>query len=216
MKGARIAAVLLIPLMGMPTGVLAATPTITHQKLSCIPADGNAKIYASVSSSASLASVRVYYHAEQFKQDYYMEMRRAEENLYWATLPIPKSETKQVEYRIVTKDMDGAEGTTEKYVVDVKSNCDSSLTEVEKKYASNLVIGLTDDQQNPIPDGFKCDGVISKITVIGVLMPNDECTHALFIPWVAAGAAVVGAGVIVLGDDTKKPVSPYRPAPQPK
>lgn len=218
MKGRRVAAAILLPALLLPAGALrAATPTISHEKLTCIPAD-NSKIVAEVTSPVMLTAVRVYFRSTKYETRRYVEARKGVGNQYWAILPIPKAETDEVEYQITAVDEKGDRSETEKLLVEVKS-CDMELTDVEKTYARNLVIGLTDDDQDPVPEGFKCTGIISKITVEGVLKPHDECAAVLaVIPpgvWVAAGAAAIAGGTIIVTDkdDPEQPLSPSRPAP---
>lgn len=218
MRGNRVAAIVLIPFTLLVTSPgFAGTVQISHDTLQCAPEDGNAKVAAQVPADAKLAEARVYFRAAQYEEYRYLEMRKGEDGNLWAILPIPKNETKEIKYRVAVKDRDGLESSTELLTVPVKS-CDAKLTDVEKGYAQNLVIGLTDDKQNPVPEGFKCEGVISKITVQGVLMPHDECAAviaAFLIPpgvWVAAGAAAVAGGVVIATDKDPKPISPYRPS----
>lgn len=200
-----------------------AAPAIGHEKLACVPSGGNAKVVATVSSASPVTAARLYFKSAKYPTEYYMEMRRGDGSGLWAVMPIPKGETDSVQYRISTKNAAGEEATTEQFSVPAESSCRVSLTEPELGYAANLVIGLTDNQQDPVPSGFECTGVVSKITVEGVLMPHDECRRVLaavlFAPAgaiVGAGAAAVAAGAVIIsnGGGETKPISPYRPAPR--
>lgn len=214
---ARVAVLVLVA--GVPPGARAATndpPRIQHERLTCVPSDGNARVKANISAGSPLTSVRLYFRAAQWSRDYYLEMRRGDAGLFWAVLPVPESGTKAVQYRIVTRDGDGFEASTDSIVVPTDSNCTVNLTDEEKRYANNLVIGLTNDQQNAIPDGFKCVGLVSKITVNGELRPNDECRKVPAALWITGGAAaLVGGGVIISnpGGGGGPPVSSPRPVP---
>lgn len=85
-------------------------------------------------------------------------------------------------------------------------------------------MGLLSDTLNPVPEGFKCDGIIGKVIVDGTLMPHDECyrvpaaaaagsgvpTTALLI---GGAVAAVGAGIIISNNSgTDEPISRSRPA----
>lgn len=204
----------------------AAPPKITHDKITCVPAAGNAKIAANITSSSAITSARVYFRsAVKNSGDYYLELRQGEAGAYWAVLPYPHAETTAVQYRIVAKDGDGKEAGTETYTVSTSSSCVLALSADEAKYANNLVIGLTSDAQSTVPDGFLCKGIVSKITVAGELKPHEECRQVLAaatskkIPtavWILGGAAVVGGGAIIVNNNTGggggAPVSPARPA----
>jgi hypothetical protein len=192
-------------------------PRIVHEALSCVPGDGNARVTAVVTSGAPITSVRVYFRAVEKSQDYFLEMRRAENGSYWAVLPVPESGTKAVQYKLFVRDGDGLDASTEPFVARTGSNCPVTLSDEEKRYAANLVIGLTSDAQNAIPDGFRCVGLVSKITVNGELKPNDECKKVPAALWVAGGAAaLLGGGAIIIGttggDET--PASTARPVPR--
>ena len=203
------------------TGWAAGPPKIAHEQVTCVPADGNARITANVTSSSPVISARVYFHSNvKTSGDYYLELRQGEAGGYWAVLPYPLPETTAVEYRIVVKDADGQEAKTEKYTVPTSSSCVVTLTCDETRYANNLVIGLTSDSQSPIPDGFKCKGVVSKITVAGELKPNEECRKALAaikippVVWIVGGAAAATGEALIVSNNTDckcEPISTARP-----
>jgi hypothetical protein len=189
-------------------------PRVAHERLTCVPSDGNSRVAATVSAGAPIISARVYFKAVDRDRDYYLEMRRGEGGSYWAILPVPESATKGVQYRIVVRDGDGMDGSTDVAVATTSSNCPVTLTDEEKRYAQNLVIGLTRDDQKAIPEGFRCVGLVSKITVHGELKPNDECLKIPAALWVAGGAAaLLGGGIIVANPSSGPPVSSPRPVP---
>jgi hypothetical protein len=208
-----------------PVTGAAEPPQITHSAIACVPANGNARITVNVTSSSPIASVRVYFHSVvKTSGDYYLELRKGQAGNYWAVLPYPLPETTQVLYRIVVKDAFGVESETKTFTVPTSSSCVVTLTPDETKYANNLIIGLTNTTQPAVPDGFKCTGVVNKITVAGDLVPNDECRKVLaaavplpLVPaaaWIIGGAAVggtVGAVVATSSDCNCPPVSAARP-----
>ncbi len=209
-------AVSLIGALVAPSGgLLGAGPQISSEKITGIPRSGNARITASVPPGTAVSSARVYFRAEQEKTEYYLEMRAADGGQYWAILPRAASETKNGVYRIAVKDADGVEGSTPLRTVAVSGSTKSELTEEEKRYANNLVIGQTEPNVPGLPPGWECIGVISIITAAGELKPNADCRIAALIPpgvWVAAGAVAAGAVIVSTSSDGGDPVSPSRPA----
>jgi hypothetical protein len=197
----------------------AAALEVSSQQLAAIPADSNARVTASVPPGSTVASARVYFNAVGKKPEYYVEMVPAGEGKYWAMLPVPKSETKSVDYRIVFRDSDGKPFQSPQMNTPVKSSAKVEPTEVETKYAKNLVIGVTDPEAPLMPEGFQCVGVISSINIRGELKPNEVCRNVIVPPlaWVAAGAAAGTIGVIVVEQppDAPPPVSPAFPSSQP-
>jgi len=168
---------------------------ISHQKLTCIPGDAQAKLVCDVTPSASLDFVRVYFHSNAYKDDYFVEMRRGAGDRFFAVLPWEDAAvTKAVTYRIVVKAGDGTESSTEPVNVPVSGNCPVSLSDDEKGYASNLVVGLTTATQPLVPEGFLCKGIVSLITANGELTSHEDCRRVLAAAAAAAAAGAAGAG----------------------
>lgn len=168
----------------------AAEPVkISHQTAACIPGEAQAKLLCDVTPSTYIDFVRVYFHSNAYKDDYFVEMRRGAGNRFLAFLPwVDPAVTKGVTYRIVVKTGDGTESSTKAVNVPVSGNCPVSLSDDEKVYASNLVIGLTVSGQPLVPQGFLCKGIVYLITANGVMKSHEDCYKLL-----AAGAA--GAGI---------------------
>ena len=215
----RALAALLSGGLFLPQVAFAAALEVSSEQLPAIPADGNARVLASVKPGSSVSSARVYFNAVGKKPEYYLEMVPAGEGRYWAMLPVPKSETKSVDYRVVIADSEGKPSSTAQMNTPVKGSAKVEPTEVEQRYAKNLVIGVTDPEAPLMPEGFQCTGVISSINVRGELKPNEVCRNVIVPPiaWVAAGAAAGTIGIIVVEDppDPPPPVSPAFPSSQP-
>ena len=195
MRLASTATIALIALgLAAPATWGAEPPKVSHSKSACVPAEGNVKVSADIKSSSPITQARVYFHSAARKTgDYYLEMRQGEAGNYWAFLPYPVSETTAVQYRIVARNADGPETATETYTVPTASSCQLTLTGEETRYANNLVVGFTSDAQPAVPDGFRCKGIVSKITAAGELKPCEECRDVLGAGGAAAGAAAGGA-----------------------
>ena len=168
---------------------------------------GTSRITASVPPGSTVSAARVYFNAEGKKPEYYLEMVRGDGGFFWAMLPVPKSETKNVQYRIVFSDGEGRPSQAGPETVPVKGSAEKPPSEAEMRYARNLVIGVTDANAPLMPEGFECIGVVSSINVRGELKPNEVC-RTVVIPaalWVAAGTAAATAGVILLSDPGEPP-----------
>lgn len=202
-----------VAFLGGACPLAGATPVIVSERIEAMPKGGNARISATVPPGAIVASARVYFKAAEEKNDYYMEMRKAGEGQYWAVLPVPKPETKEAIYRVAVTDAKGIEGSTSMYKVPVKGDQTPGLNDEEKRYAKNLVIGVTVAGALFQPPGWECTGVVSGITVQGELKPNEDCRRLLGVPIapvVAASAAAIGSGAIITTGGLT-PVSPSRP-----
>ena len=208
----RAVALLLSGVLVLPQALFAAGLEVRSEKIPGIPKGGNAVITATVPPGASVSAARIYFNAEGKTPEYYLEMVREDAGKYWVVLPMPKPETKKVQYRVFFRDEDGKEFTLPQVTVPVDST-KVELTEKETRYAKNLVIGVTDPKAELLPEGFECYGVVSSINVRGELKPNEVCRTVVVPPWIwPASAAVVGTiGVIVVSDNPEdKPVSPSR------
>ena len=213
----RVVSVVLSAVLVAPQLGFAGTLQVTSERIPGIPKGGNARITASVPPGTSVSAARVYFNAEGETPEYYLEMVRGDAGSFWAILPIPKSETKKAQYRILFRDAEGADTWLPRETVPV-DNTKVELTETEIRYAKNLVIGVTDPNVDLLPEGWECYGVVSSINVIGELKPNEVCRSVIIPPalWVAGGTALTAVGAVILTDDPepKKPVSPSRPSPR--
>lgn len=213
----RVVSVVLSALLVAPHAGLAEPMQVTSERIPGVPKGGNARITASVPPSTSVSAARVYFNAEGKAPEYYLEMVRGDAGSFWAILPIPKSETKKVQYRILFRDAEGKDTWLPRETVPV-DDTKFDLTDTEIRYAKNLVIGVTDPDVELLPDGWECYGVVSSINVVGELKPNEVCRSVIIPPalWVAGGTALTAVGAVILTDDDepKKPVSPSRPGPR--
>ena len=202
----------------------AAPIVVSPEPVEAVPSGGNARIAAHVPAGATVSAARVYFNAEGKKPEYYLEMVRGDAGLFWAMLPVPKPETKKVQYRIVISDGEGKASQTPQATVPVKGSAKVEPTDAEMRYARNLVIGMTDASAPLLPEGWECIGVVSSINVRGELKPNEVCRTVIVPPalWVTAGAAAATAGIIVVSDpgpppevNPPPPVSPASAPPSP-
>jgi hypothetical protein len=177
---------------------------------------------------------QVYFHPPLHEGDHFHEMKRGrsgpETNSgeaksagvgeeYWSMLPKIAPGSTEVVYYILVTDAEGHKYSSPLMRSKVKQDCPApELSDDEKKYAKNLIEGLTAERQSAVPPGFLCDGIVSLITVNGDLKANEECRKCAcgFFPveWVAS-AALLGGGVVIYnnnrGGGGGRPVSPYRP-----
>jgi len=205
---------LLLPFAGAAEAQ--APSAIAHEPLKCVPLPSqNTLVTAQLSLPSAVASARAYFrYVDKDQIPYsYIELRHGEGSGFWGTLPKAEESTREVEYRLVATDADGKEYSTDAAKVPVTKDCTVELKDVEKKYANNLVIGLTSDKQKDArPDGFLCDGIVSKISPDGVLLPAEPCPRVPMLLICAAAAGALGGAVVVTGRGDK-PVSPSRPVP---
>lgn len=126
----------------------------------CIRPGTNARV---VWHGNAAGTVRVYFHSGLAKTDHYIEMTPSAAG-FWAVLPRPNADAVSVDYRVVTVDEHGAAVTREEGHMSLLSSCAATPLNVEEaKFAANLVIG-SDVEGPAMPVGFRCDGIIGRIT----------------------------------------------------
>lgn len=179
----------------------ADTQGLSYQRLSCVPAGGNAKVSANLPDGFSSASVRLYFRASTARDDHFVEMRRSGRDGYWAVLPAPSLQTPSVTYRVVARDGDGRVLSTEPAQAPVVASCPVTLADDEARAARNLVVGLTNRSQYPVPPGFGCKGIVARITADGELSAYSACaevtraaTLARVTPTPCPGCGTLGIG----------------------
>lgn len=206
--------------------VSAAPPSVTQVRLACIARDANARISARVEGHPT--SVRVYFRQENDPcGQYYVDMHPSAQDpaLYTAILPLVAPDATSVIYQVRVQNGAGKELVGEPMTVPVSANCVApALTPEELHAANGIVLGLTQPDQHGAPCRFKCNGIVSVITVTGELKPNEECRLILAgraKPWyqrpgnlAAIGAGAIGAGLLAGsggGNGNSTPPSPARP-----
>jgi LPXTG-motif cell wall-anchored protein len=209
-----------------PVAMAGVPPKITHEAIPCVPVAGNARIVVGVEAASPIASARVLFRSTAREgPSYFLDLRQGAGGSYWVVLPSPLPETTAVEYRIVVKDNDGQETSTQTFTAPATAGCTVTLSAEESAYAGSLAIGLTAQQQSGIPFGFSCRGLSNKITTGGELWPNEEC-RALLAAGGGAGAPILIAGAAPTrgskalisrsGGSGGSPVSDARPRKLPK
>jgi hypothetical protein len=216
--GAARAALVVCLTSGLALG--ASGPTVKTDPPRCVHPGSNASVGALItpsSASAPVASARVRFHAYGHEGDYYLEMRRGDHDQYWAVLPQVKESTDAILYRVVAKDVAGQESSSASLMIHTGMDCPVPvLNPDERRYASNLVLGLTSDGQADTPPGFLCTGIISVIKTSGQLASTTCRSGVPTAVWVGVAAGTALAGGIVIanhaGGGGGGPVSTARPA----
>ena len=153
----------------------APVANIGHEPLRCVPVLGNARVVASPKLPDSVTSARVYFRADGQRAEYFLEMRRGDQDRYWALLPQAVGGATAVVYRVVARDGAGNSLSTPPLRVAVSSACPVSLTDEDVRAARNIVLGLTEQGQDQNPVGFGCEGIVGQISPSGVLRNVTPC-----------------------------------------
>jgi hypothetical protein len=209
----RPVALAVMALLSLAPALSAAA--IQHAPISCVPAERNhAKVVTAVPDATS---VRVYFRAQQFKEEYYVEMLKDAAGNWWAPLPVPDAATSSVVYRLVAHTPAG-EVASVNYAVPVAASCAPFPLDAEELAIShNMVVGFVEEGKEI--KGFRCVDVANRVTPNGEMRRYDECKAGgaltpLQNAAIAAGATAVGViGVINVDDPPEEtiPVSLVRP-----
>jgi hypothetical protein len=176
-----------------PALFAADVPAVTPAP--CASSAAPVKIVSYVDTEAVWS--KVYFKAAGQQAEYYVPMRRAADGSMWAFIPAPEVTTKSFQYRVVSMDSKGVQTSSTVATATTALSCPAQkLTSAEQRAASNMVVGLTSPAQSPVPVGFRCQGVVSYITVAGEMRNNYECRA------VVASAAQPGATTGAAGSTT--------------
>jgi hypothetical protein len=138
---------------------------------------------------ASAVSGQVFFKAEGFTNEYYVDMRKAPDGTMWAYLPAPAPSTKSFTYRVVTLDATGKRAASPLMTLKTSPSCPATgVASNERAAQTAIVVGLTSNSQPIVPVGFLCTDIVSYITVSGEMRNNDECRRLLAANGPCAGA----------------------------
>jgi hypothetical protein len=168
--------------------------------VACVSSAAPVKVTSRVPRST--ASAKAYFKAAGQQTEYYVDMRRAADGSMWGFIPAPAPSTPSFTYRVVSTDPSGHQESSTLHTATPATSCPAQqLTTLEQNVASNMVIGLLNASQSPVPPGFLCRGIVSYITATGELRPNDECRR-LIASGVQPGAAGTAGGTTASGVGT--------------
>lgn len=224
-----IVAVLLVgSLMVAPLAIAEQAPAVPKI---CAAPGVNPRLVAHI---PNVQSARMYFNAEPSGPEYYVDMHRGAGDSWWAILPPVEPSTKAITYRAAVPDANKAWSKGPAVTVATTTACPPmQMTPAETEAANNIVIGLTNPGESPVPVGFLCRGIKAVVDAGGQLRPADECrtllaagvpgtagataasstgTHAAVIAAAAIGGAALGYAA---GHNNKNnnPISPSRPQP---
>ena len=196
------------------TGAAAGAQTLTVEKTSCVPAEDNGLVRASISSPAPGLSPRLYFRWREHEDFYWVALEAEPGGRFWATPPKPEKRNDHIEVYSALVDPTGkAVARSESQVIPVTKDCKVQLGPKERGVAENLTVGETSaQQQGKKVLAFLCDGVVTRINYQGVRRADDVCRACVIAWWqrkaVLIPAAMTGIGVVV--SEQPEP-SPSRP-----
>lgn len=188
-----------------PALAFAQAPAITVQGPSCAAPASNVKVVAAIDTADSLEFARVLFRAEGTtcdRYEYWVEMVPGTGNNWWALLPVIDQGVERFTYRVWAKTRDGLQRISDARTVPVQAACTvPAWNEQELRYASNIVIGKTDETQADAPCGFLCNGIGHVVSPAGLLGANEACRAALIaaglpVPTGVAAGTAASAGTI--------------------
>ncbi|MGH9462649.1 MAG: PKD domain-containing protein, partial [Vicinamibacteria bacterium] len=187
------------------------SPLIAHDPVECVVEERHPLFRASVATAEGLHTVKLYFHAQDYNDFYYVEMVDRGSGAYEASLPIAAPETAAFVYYIEAVDLLFNTSRTEEYVTRVTSDqdCDS------EEGPPPIVVGSTAPGAAVIPPGFAATGIERFISSTGAA--TGVGGGGLGTVGVVAIGGGVAAGVTagVLGGDDEPTPDPPAPPPPP-
>lgn len=190
MRSRQLVSIVAVGLMLMTTAAFGveAPPLVTP--VPCATPGVNPRVTAQIPASLTNGyRPRVFFRANGQTAEYYVEMQRGANGMWWAILPAVDTGTASITYRVGALDSSKNWVTSAPITTPTSATCPTvTLTPEEQRQAQNIVLGMTTTQP-PVPTGFSCRGVVSVITADGQMRPATECRAVL----AAAGAPGAGA-----------------------
>jgi len=187
---------------------LPGAPLITHEPVECVIEQRHPLFRASVQTEGGLHTVKLYFHAQEYSDYYYVEMV-GRDGTYEASLPMAAEETKGFAYYIEAVDLSFNTARTAEYVtlVTAPEECEDS-----EEGAPPVVVGSTSAGASAVPPGFLATGIERFISSTGAT--QGAGSGALTAVLIGAGAAA-GATVGILGGGNDEPTPEPSPPPEP-
>jgi len=187
---------------------LPGAPLITHEPVECVIEQRHPLFRASVQTEGGLHTVKLYFHAQEYSDYYYVEMV-GRDGTYEASLPMAAEETKGFAYYIEAVDLSFNTARTAEYVtlVTAPEECEDS-----EEGAPPVVVGSTSAGASAVPPGFLATGIERFISSTGAA--QGAGSGALTAVLIGAGAAA-GATVGILGGGDDEPTPEPSPPPEP-
>lgn len=201
---------------------------IEHDPLACVTPRECPKVEAAVAPGPDLQKSYVYFKAAQTEDFYYVLMDGRPESLA-GVLPRPLPETPAIDYYLRAVDREELSKKTPDYlppVVPSEGLCKARGVPIAAGAAgAGLTIGLTRENQDPIPAGFNRNDVAKVILVSGAVVsvaealkmhgqtttaPKKSSDHKTAL--IAGGIVVVGAGIAIAANNRGGRSNPASPS----
>lgn len=186
-------------------GAALQAQTIMVEQASCVPAENNGVLRATVGGQGPTLQPRVYFRWHEHEDFYWVGMEGEPGGRFWATPPKPEMRNDMLEYYGALVDTSGkvvAHSPT--LTTKVTKDCRLQLTPKERGVADNLTVGeTTPKQQGRKVLAFLCDGVVTRVNFAGIRRSDDVCRACVVAWWPrVAGQAFAGlTSIVVIGDD---------------
>ncbi len=186
-----------------PTQQIPGMPVIIHDPVECVIENKHPLFQASVQAQGGPHTVKIYFHAQNYDDFYYVEMAEAGD-VWQASLPIAAPETRGFLYYIEVVDLSFNTSRTAEFTTKVtgENACDR-----RDEGAPPIVVGSTTAGATPVPGGFLTTGISRVIASSGAAQAVGGGIGggigAITGVIIAAGAA--GAGLAILGGGSDEP-----------
>lgn len=196
----------------------AQVPKIAAEQIDCLPQADNGVINATISPEMGGTVTRLYFRWAQDEDFYYVLMNGMGGGRYWGVPPKPDEKNEAVEYYVAVVDpADRVLAKSESLMAPVYDDCEVELSDKQRGTAENLTVGETTmEQVGEEVDGFLCDGVVTRISPLGILRGDEKCRACVIAWWekngiiLPAAAGAVGSGILISSEGPKEasPVTP--------
>ena len=146
-----------------PAQEVPGMPVINHDPVDCVIENVHPLFQASVQAQGGLHTVKIYFHAKDYNDFYYVEMAAAGD-VWQASLPIATPETHGFVYYIEAVDLSFNTSRTAEHTTEVTGENDC---ERRDEGAPPIAVGSTVPSAPAVPEGFLATGIARLITSTG-------------------------------------------------
>ena len=196
-----------------PAHEVPGMPVIDHDPVDCVIENVHPLFQASVQAQGGLHTVKIYFHAKDYNDFYYVEMAETG-NVWQASLPIAAPETNGFVYYIEAVDLSFNMSRTAEHTTNVTGE---NECERRDEGAPPIAVGSTVPGAPAVPEGFLATGIARLITSTGATQAVGGGIGVTTGVIIAGGAAAAGIGILAGGgsDPEPEPEPPPTVAPPP-
>jgi hypothetical protein len=159
------------------SATLALSASAATKSSSCVSGSGNARVVWTAPAGEAVRTVRAYFHSDATSAEHFVELRRGAGSVYFGVLPRVSGSVQSIDYRIASAGANGRFATRSTGRVNVTASCNAeAIDNSDTQLAKAIIVGATAEGPS-VPAGFRCEGIIGRVTASGELQSYSACSE---------------------------------------